>query len=228
SANTNNGPITLAWNVDAGTPVDVWVGTKEDLSDFTKVVDKQAVTSFQIDAEKDVRYFWAVDTYAAGAEEPNLGPVFDFLAENVAPVVDVGDDVTTWVVDGSIEVALSGTVADTDPTTTLWTIVSEPDDPNSPDAVITDPAALETTITCSALGDYVIQLEANDGERTSTDTMTINVFADSCLAAQSLPGYEFLVGDINQDCIVDDLDRAILLDDWMNCTALDCPDPNAL
>jgi hypothetical protein len=56
----------------------------------------------------------------------------------------------------------------------------------------------------------------------------ISVFTTSCQAAQSLPEFEFLVGDINQDCIVDDLDKQLLLDDWLTCTALDCPDPNAM
>jgi len=77
------GSITLEWTVDAGTPVDVWFGTTGD--DFTKIVDKQTVTSVQVDAVKGTRYFWAVDTYAPGAADPNLGPLFDFYAESPTP-----------------------------------------------------------------------------------------------------------------------------------------------
>jgi hypothetical protein len=44
--------------------------------------------------------------------------------------------------------------------------------------VIADPTAEQTTVTVSAGGTYVLQLEANDGEYTSSDTMTINVIPD--------------------------------------------------
>jgi hypothetical protein len=44
--------------------------------------------------------------------------------------------------------------------------------------VIADPAAEQTTMTVSAEGIYVLQLEANDGEYTSSDTLTINVHPD--------------------------------------------------
>ncbi|MFC1652949.1 hypothetical protein ACFL3F_04430 [Planctomycetota bacterium] len=226
---TVHGDITLSWTVDAGTPVDVSWGTSSDWTTWKKIVDKQAVTSVPVTVVAKQEYFWAVDTYAPGADDPNYGPVFSFYADNIAPVVDAGDDVTTWIDNGSVEVALTGTVIDVDPTTTLWTVVSEPDDPNNPKAVIADPAALNTTVTVSALGEYVIQLDANDGEKDADpDQMTINVYADSCLAAQSLPGFEFSPGDLNQDCIVDDLDLALLDESWLKCNSLDCPDPNAL
>jgi len=45
-------------------------------------------------------------------------------------------------------------------------------------AVIPDPTALETMVTVSAEGSYVLQLEANDGEYTSSDTVTINMHPD--------------------------------------------------
>ena len=46
-------------------------------------------------------------------------------------------------------------------------------------AVISNPAALETMVTVSAEDSYVLQLEANDGEYTRSDTMTINVHPDN-------------------------------------------------
>ena len=219
------GTITLEWTVDAGTPVDVWFGTSSDWNTWEQLVDKKAVTSVSVTAEAKQRYFWAVDTYAPGVEDPNYGPIFSFLADNVPPIVDAADDVTTWLEDGSREVAISATVDDSDPTTTLWTVVSEP---NEGTAVIADAAQLDTTVTLTETGTYVLQIEASDGEYTGSDTVTINVFADSCLAAQSLPEFEFIVGDLNHDCIVDDLDMELLQENWLECNALDCPDPNAL
>ena len=222
SVNIGNGSVTLEWTMDAGTVVDVWVGTRADLGDFEKIVDKKTVTSAQINAAKDTRYFWAVDTYVAGAEEPTFGPVFDFLAENLAPVVTAGADVTTWVENGSVDVALTGTVNETAGTT--WTVISGPEG-----AVIADAKALDTTVTMSALGTYVLELTANDGEKDAyPDTLTINVFADSCLAAQSLPDYVALPGDIDGDCDVDQDDLDMLMADWLQCVALGQCDPNGI
>jgi len=226
NGNTVPGTVTLQWTVDAGTPVDVWFGNKADLSDFTKIVSKQVVTSTTVTTVAKQRYFWAVDIYPPDATQPEIGIVFDFTADNQPPVVDVGDDVTTWLDNGSANVALTGTVTDADTTTTVWTVVSQPDDPNSPDAVIADAAALNTSITLSAPGAYVLQLEADDGEYTGSDTVTINVFSDHCEAAKSLPGWTAIPGDVNLDCVVDQLDMDILTEHWLECNGLDCPDPN--
>jgi hypothetical protein len=214
------GTVTLEWTVDAGTLVDVWFGTKADRSDFTKIVNKQAETSKAVATVAKQQYFWAVDTYLPGEAAPEIGFVFGFTADNQAPVVDAGDDVPAWLENGIVDVSIAGTVDDDDPTTTVWTVVSEPNDPNSPDAVIADPAALNTTITLSALGEYVLQLEADDGDYKGADTLTISVFADSCLAAQSLPDYVALLGDLDGDCDVDQDDLDLLRADWLKCVAL--------
>jgi hypothetical protein len=99
-------------------------------------------------------------------------------------------------------------------------VLSEPDDPDNPDAVIADPSAEDTTITLSAVGQYVLQLEASDGEKTGLDTVTINVYNDGCEAAQSLPDYVPLPGDVNGDCIFDQLDLDILNEDWLKDISL--------
>jgi hypothetical protein len=214
------GTITLEWTVDAGTPVDVVFGTSPDWTTWEKLIDKQAVTSVSVTVVAEQRYYWAVDTYTPGTEVKIYGPIFSFLAGNAPPVVNAGDDILTWLDNDSVDVALAGTVTDTDPTTTVWTVVSEPDDPNSPDAVIADASALNTSITLSALGEYVLQLQADDGEYTGSDTMTINVYSDSCEAAKSLPDYVPLVGDVNEDCIVDARDFELIAVNWLDNNAL--------
>jgi len=75
-------------------------------------------------------------------------------------------------------------------------------------------------VTLSATGQYVLQLEASDGEYTGVDTVTINVYNDSCEAAQSVPGYEPLVGDLNGDCLVDDADLVLLEEHWLEDNSL--------
>ncbi|MCF7974601.1 MAG: hypothetical protein K9N55_12350, partial [Phycisphaerae bacterium] len=137
---------------------------------------------------------------------------------------DAGADVVTYLEDGVRVGDIAGMVTDDgaiQPYTVQWTVVSEPDDPNNPSAVIADPGAEATTITLSALGAYVLQLEADDGEYKGSDTMTISVYADSCAAAAALPGYEPLVGDLNGDCRVDELDEALMMENWLKDSTLE-------
>ncbi len=233
------GQVELSWTLPdpcapgQEVPVDVYLTADlEALESFSdpasmQVVSQSSVTSVTVQTAPKTRYYWAVDTYLGG-DDPNnnplLGPIFSFVADNSPPAVEAGEDVITWLDNGSVDVALSGAVVDADATTTLWSVVSEPDDPNSPDAVIADSAALDTTITLSALGEYILQLQADDGEYQSTDTLTINVYSDHCAAAQAQPGWQPLPGDINLDCVVDQADLDILLEHWLNCNGLDCPD----
>jgi len=211
-------------------PVDVYFADDYDaLAQFTdpaaiRVVNKQAVTSIVVQVQPMTRYYWAVDSYVGSAADPVYGPIFSFIVDNPPPVVDAGVDLLTWLgEDGTRIKNVDATVTDNDAYTVQWTVVSEPDDPNSPDAVIADPSAEDTSITLSALGEYVLQLEAFDGENTGSDTVTINVYNDGCQAARSLPDYEPFAGDLNGDCKVDDLDLAILEEDWLKDNSLTEP-----
>jgi len=225
------GDVELSWTVPEpnvpGQPVPVDVYFTDDLEALQQFADPAAmqvvnmlnVTSIVMQTQPKTRYYWAVDTYVNGtAEFPVVGPIFSFVADNLPPEVDAGADVATWLVDGLRTVNLDATVTDDgaiSPYTVQWTVVSEPYDPNSPDAVIAD-----TSITLSALGEYVLQLEAFDGEYTASDTVMINVYIDGCEAAKSLPDYVPLPGDVNGDCIFDQLDLDILNEDWLKDISL--------
>ncbi|MBN1509256.1 MAG: hypothetical protein JW955_20595 [Sedimentisphaerales bacterium] len=221
--NITPGDVTLSWSVAPGTPVDVWFGTSADLSAAQLIVTKKVLTSIAVTVDPKTRYYWAVDTYTPGVTDPNWGPIFDFYVDNLAPVVKTGADVTTWLKDGIAEVAISATIEDMDPTTSVWSVTTEPNDGV---ATIADATAAATTVTLGEAGTYVLQITANDGEKTGSDTLTINVYNDSCEAAQSLPDYVPIPGDINGDCRVNDEDLAILQAHWLECNALDCADPN--
>jgi hypothetical protein len=139
---------------------------------------------------------------------------------NTAPTVNAGADVVTWLKEGPRTGNLDATVTDDGtlmPYTVNWTVVGEP---NVGTAVIETATAEDTGITLSAVGQYVLQLEAFDGEYTGSDTVTINVYNDSCEAAQSLPNYVPLVGDLNGDCKVDDADMALLHENWLKDNSL--------
>ncbi|MBA7607732.1 hypothetical protein ES703_14898 [subsurface metagenome] len=223
------GVVELSWTLPdpcvPGQPVPVDVYFTDDrskLEEFTdpaaiQVVSKQNVTSVVVQTQLKTRYYWAVDTYIGDPNDPILGSIFSFFADNMPPRVDAGADVVTWLADGVRTKNLDATVTDDEATTVQWTVVSEPD---VGAAVIETATAEDTSITLAALGQYVLQLEAFDGEFTGSDTVTINVCNDSCEAAQSLPDYEPVPGDLNGDCIVDDLDLAILQENWLKDDSL--------
>jgi len=229
------GAVELSWTLPdpcvpgQAVPVDVYfTDDLQALQWFTdpaaiQVVNKQNVTSVVVQTKPKTQYYWAVDTYIGDPNDPILGSIFTFLVDNLPPEVDAGANAVTWLVDGVMTKTLDATVTDDEAYTVQWTVLSEPDDPNSPDAVIADPSAEDTSITLSAYGEYVLQLEAFDGEYSGSDTVTINVYNDGCEAAQSLPDYEPSPGDLNGDCIVDELDLAILEADWLKDTSLTEP-----
>jgi len=229
------GALDLSWTLPdpcvAGELVLVDVYFTDDweaLYSFTdpaaiQVVSMKNVTSVTVQTQPKTQYYWAVDTYIGDPCDPILGPIYSFTAGNQAPRVYAGPDLLTWLGEDDTRVkALDATITDEEAYTVLWTVVSEPNEPNIP-ALIADPIAEDTSITLSALGEYVLQLEASDGEKTGLDLVTINVYADGCQAAQSLPDYEPFPGDLNGDCKVDDLDLEILNGDWLEDNSLTEP-----
>ena len=223
------GAVELRWTPRdpcvPGQPVPVDVYFTDDLEALQQfldpaaicVVNQEAVSSVVVQTQPKKRYYWAVDCYVDGAAEPVLGPIFSFTADNLAPQVDAGTDIVTWLQDGVRTGSLTGTVSDNDTCAVQWTVVSEPA-PGS--AVLQAVSATETGVTLTATGRHVFQLEANDGEYTGSDTVTIDVFEDSCEAARSLADYQRLVGDLNEDCRVDDLDLTLLQEHWLEDNSL--------
>jgi len=229
------GAVELSWILPdpcvPGEPVSIDVYFTDDLQAllmFTdpaaiQVVNQQNLSSVAVQTQAKTRYYWAVDTYIGDPNDPIFGSIFTFMVDNLPPQVDAGTNAVTWLVDGVMTKKLDATVTDDEATTVQWTVVSEPDDPNSPDAVIADPSAEDTSITLAAYGEYVLQLEASDGEYSGSDSVTINVYNDGCEAAQSLPDYVPFPGDLNGDCKVDELDLAILEEDWLKDSSLTEP-----
>ena len=92
-------------------------------------------------------------------------------AINQAPVVDAGPDQTIALPAGA---SLVGSVTDDglpgSDVTTTWSEVSGPGN-----VTFADPTSTSTTATFSAAGTYVLQLAANDGVLSSSDTVTVTV-----------------------------------------------------
>ncbi len=229
---TEPGEVELSWTLAEpyilGDVVLVDIYFTDDLNklvQFTdpasiQVVSKQSVSSVVVQTQPNTEYYWAVDSYVGDPNDPIYGPIFSFVVDTLPPQVDAGADVLTWLADGVRVGNLDATITYDKAYTVQWTVVSEPDDPNNPDAVIGDPSAEDTSITLSAVGEYVLRLDASGGGKTSSDTVTINVYNDGCEAAQSLHDYEPFPGDLNGDCVVDQLDLDILNEDWLKDNSL--------
>jgi len=130
--------------------------------------------------------------------------------------VNAGEDVATWLDNGERVVQLDGSASDDGLIQALsyeWTVTAEPNELNP--AAFDDPNLPNATVTVKELGTYTLQLEADDGEHTVTDTMQIVLYADSCEHARNQEGFEWLAGDTNHDCKVDFLDVADLGTSWL-------------
>jgi len=69
-------------------------------------------------------------------------------------------------------------------------------------------------------GQYVLQLEADDGERRGSGAVTIKVYADGCEATKSLPDFQLIPGDLDEDRMVNELDLAIPEEHWLENNSL--------
>ena len=224
------GEVELSWTSPdpcvPGQPVPVDVYFTDDLKlleDFTnpaaiQIVSMQNVTSVVVQTQSKTQYYWAVDTYVGSESDPVFGPIFSFSVDNLPPRVEAGADIATWLQDGSTNGSLDATITDEEaPVILMWSVVSEP---NEGATVIEDVYSEDPNVTLSAVGEYVLNLLAFDGEYRSEDTVTINVYNDSCEAAQSLPDYVPIVGDLNGDCLVDEADMALLEENWLKDNSL--------
>ena len=146
----------------------------------------------------ETMYYWTIGVYDSSSSTPDVpiwSPIFTFYAaNNLAPDVNAGPDVDSWLVDvdelidGNVPpdaervVQLNGSVTDDgylEPYTVLWTVVSQPNSPTYPEgtAVIDPNNIVNPTITMTALpGLYELELEAYDGEHTSSDTIDIQLY----------------------------------------------------
>ncbi len=221
-----SGPTQLQWtlpepNIPGGiVTCDVYFGTNPNVEANPKVVIGQALESVPVTLAPNTNYYWALDLYdsSISTTEPfYLSHLFTFNTMNTAPDVNAGDDVATWLDNGLRVVQLDGVVSDEDggpgPATLIWTVIAEPNELNP--ARISDPLAANPTVTIKEVGSYTLQLEAGDGEFTTTDTMQIVLYADSCEHARNQEGFELIPGDINDDCIVNELDIVILIEHWL-------------
>lgn len=157
------GPLTIAWSALSGP------GTVT----FADAASPATTATFSA-AGSYVLQLTASDGELATSDSVTI-TVIPSGAVNQAPVVDAGPDQTIAL---SASASLVGTVTDDglpgSDVTTNWTKVSGPGNVTFADATSTS-----TTATFSAEGTYVLQLGADDGLLSSSDTVTVAVTASA-------------------------------------------------
>ncbi|MBN1845370.1 MAG: hypothetical protein JW810_06770 [Sedimentisphaerales bacterium] len=145
---------------------------------------------------------------------------------NKAPFVDAGPDRYLWLGNASdpatASVALDGTIRDDRLSLELLSVGWEHLSGPAPQAILVDDTE-DLLLVLAETGSYRFRLAANDTFNSRSAAVTVVVTADPCLAAQAMPGFAFLGGDLNEDCVVDLRDLALLAADWFACNSLECP-----
>ena len=186
------------------------------------------------------QWIWRTWTSAPAADPLNIYALSDPLVigggDPNIPDVDAGDDWTTW---SSEPVTMNATVTNntSDPVTALtyaWTVDAasladtnltiEIANDDQEDATVTitktAPTGDATVVTMTLAGN-----NAGSGKDDVTDTMTIDVYDDSCLAAEAAGTVEFDPTDVNADCITNLKDFAELAAAWLVDYTLTAPEP---
>jgi hypothetical protein len=145
------------------------------------------------------------------------------------PEVDAGVDIVTW----------SGRAVQLDPNiveapgsdwtdlTYLWT--AEPDDGVGfdPNEFVEAPAVTITKATDNPSAVTLTLAVNNEGrvEPPVTDTMTIDVYDDSCLAAKAVGLATIDPTDVDENCITNFADFAVMATTWLLDYTLTAPEP---
>jgi len=143
------------------------------------------------------------------------------------PSVDAGDDMISW---SGQEVPMDSTIVETPGSdwtnlTYLWT--AEPDGIGDPDLDVAitgaDTENASVTITkAGPTGDATViamTLAVNDAGRVGppvTDSMTIEVYDDACLAAMAAGPVELDRSDIDENCVTALPDFAVMATTWLD------------
>lgn len=198
---------------------DIYFGTEPNALLLPKVVSKQPVESLAVSLELNQVYYWFMDIYDShiSTTQPYYrSSVYTFNTLNVPPVVSAGADVETWLAGEPRVIQLNGSASHLHnlPLTHTWSILSQPD-PLQP-AVFSNSQILNPTVTLTAVGTYILQLETADGTHVEADTLQVILYSDACEHASNQPGFQWIVGDYNRDCKVNISDLAALSAQWLD------------
>lgn len=173
------------------------------------------------DLQINATYYWRVDERlgAAGPNDPNIikGSAWTFEAKTTDPLVWAGQNVVTYPVEGTATVAINADIEWYNPQSAIeWSVVSMPTEAPEGSVQFSSTSVEDPTVTITYVGrPYVLKLKGTDTNGAfAEDTMQIDVYADSCLAARNVQGYQAIPGDLNTDCRVNINDLAVLASNW--------------
>jgi hypothetical protein len=214
---------------------DVWIGTGEPNDPvgsgdgFTLLADDITGNSASLSGYTmavNTEYNWIVNVTDDGTGQTTQGYVWTFNTNNAYPTVEMENSFQyLWLNNNgdpnSATAVINATASDDgfpNPILSLlWEQVSAPEGVE----VVIDPNNVEDiTLTLPAVGTYVFQLSASDGDLVGTNATQIFVGATPCEAAQAKPGYEANIADLNDDCYVDLTDFLTLAENWLVCNPL--------
>jgi outer membrane protein assembly factor BamB len=162
---------------------------------------------------------WSVPVLAQGKiyARNAAGSLVCVELETTAPKVNAGRSVITWLRAGAATVDLHGTVVDDtrDVVRIRWSVLSAP--PGAPAGIVSNSASVTSAIF-TRTGRYVLELYALDATgQGGSDRMEVRVYWDRCDAAQKNPAgaYAAPLYDLNNDCVEDFGDFAVLAARWL-------------
>lgn len=175
---TQSGPQTFDDPIEVGSMCDPWGNYG---GGFNGEIDEFQLYSRALSAEEIGHLYGlhavtvrATDDYGKYDEQSFIVGVVN----NTAPVVDAGPDLT---VEWNEVATLEGTVTDDglpeDGILTVeWSVVSGPGE-----VIFSNPTSAVTDVSFSEPGEYILQLEATDGELSDADEVSVEVLS-SCIA----------------------------------------------
>ncbi len=234
--NSESGVITCDVYFGTGEPNDLLPGFGYELivegTEETCVAIPYALEQFE-------EYHWAVDCYDSSmhaGEELSVGSLWDFNTNNGAPMVYSGPSQYLWLGHagdaGSATADFNATVSDdglpADTLTYEWTQTSGPAEIIDANGVVVaeEPYGSKTADTedislkLTAAGTYLFELTVDDTDRSTSNSIQVVVAETPCEAAQAMPTYVPIPGDISGDCYVSLEDLAIMTEHWLECNSL--------
>ncbi len=116
-----------------------------------------------------------------------IGDYTVYTTTTPGTIVDAGNDVNTFLTDGSVDVTMNGSVESGGSTINSWTFTKDP--VGIADPTFSVPAdALDVTVTFTEAGTYTLTLTADDGEGLVSDSLVVDVVGDAIKETPWLAG----------------------------------------
>lgn len=230
------GEIELQWNNwDPNHPgesvfVNVWFGTDPNAPQNLLVVSGEDVTnqprsSVIVQVPAAGTYYWRVDT-SNGAEAVHEGDLFSFEAvDYTAPVLTARSVVTTVdLLPATIPATVTGNTAPI-AVVEFELMADDFEFPQGASAelmnITVDNQNPTATLTSNMPGLYKVKLVIFDGTTALERFVTVNVYDDACQAKKESPsGWAANYYDRNGDCVVNLVDFAMLVEEWLDDTSM--------